>query len=150
MSDCGYQTLKSGDADAARHPDPRYTRRPLARRLSQQIDRRHALVLLADLIDWAVFEVRFGPARDATRLMVGSATCSTPLAFRIRRCRETVATIARNAPRLRRRRLNREKTVSTVFSHEHEVGVKWKSKRGCRLSQRMSLGCFVGSVSCRG
>ena len=52
------------------------------------------------------------------------------------------STIERNTPRLSRRRLSAEKTVSIAFSHEHEVGVKWKTKRGCRPSQRSTLGCL--------
>jgi hypothetical protein len=43
------------------------------------------------------------------------------------------STIDRNTPRLNWRRVGREKEVSTAFSQEHEVGVKWKTNRGCRL-----------------
>ena len=32
--------------------------------------------------------------------------------------------------------------VPTALSHEQEVGVKWKTNRGCRLSQRSPLGCL--------
>ena len=34
------------------------------------------------------------------------------------------------------------KKVSTAFSHEPEVGVKWKVQRGWRASQRRTLGCL--------
>jgi hypothetical protein len=34
------------------------------------------------------------------------------------------STIERNTPRLSRRLMSREKTVSTALSHEHEGGVK--------------------------
>ena len=44
--------------------------------------------------------------------------------------------------RFSRRRVSREKNVSTAFSQEHEVGVKWKTKRGWRPSQRRTLGCL--------
>ena len=50
--------------------------------------------------------------------------------------------VERNTPRLNRRRVRRKKKVSTALSHEHEVGVKWKTKRGCRASQRSTLGCL--------
>ena len=39
-----------------------------------------------------------------------------------------------------------EKKVSTAFSHEHEVGVKWKVQRGWRASQAQHLGVLVGGV----
>jgi hypothetical protein len=35
-----------------------------------------------------------------------------------------------------------EKNVSTAFSHEPEVGVKWKIHRGWRASNCRALGCF--------
>jgi hypothetical protein len=35
-----------------------------------------------------------------------------------------------NTPRLRRRLVSLAKKPSTAFSHEHEVGVKWKIQRG--------------------
>ena len=36
------------------------------------------------------------------------------------------------------------KNPSTALSHEHEVGVKWKAKRGCRLAQAIDApsGCL--------
>lgn len=39
------------------------------------------------------------------------------------------STTERKTPRLRRRLLSRAKKPSTAFSHEHEVGTKWKEKR---------------------
>ena len=51
--------------------------------------------------------------------------------------------IERNTPRLSRRRVSREKNVSTAFDQEHEVGVKWNTRRGCRLSQRSTLGSLL-------
>ena len=60
--------------------------------------------------------------------------------------RSGALTIERNTPRLSRRRVSREKNVSIAFNQEHEVGVKWNTKRWCRLSQRSTLGCFVGGV----
>src|SRR5918993_4625080 len=50
------------------------------------------------------------------------------------------STIERKTPRLSRRRVSAEKKVSTAFSHEPEVGVKWKVQRGCRASQASTLG----------
>lgn len=41
-------------------PDPKPPDDFFRARLSQQIDRRHALVRLAELLDWRVFEERFG------------------------------------------------------------------------------------------
>ena len=41
-------------------PDPKPPDDLFRARLSQQIDRRHALVRLAGLLDWRVFEARFG------------------------------------------------------------------------------------------
>jgi transposase, IS5 family len=41
-------------------PDPKPSDDLFRARLSQQIDRRHALVRLAGLLDWRVFEARFG------------------------------------------------------------------------------------------
>ena len=34
------------------------------------------------------------------------------------------------------------KKPSTALSQEHEVGVKWKTKRSCRSSQARTLGCL--------
>src|SRR5918995_6919585 len=56
------------------------------------------------------------------------------------------STIERNTPRLRRRRVSLAKKVSTAFSHEHEVGVKWKTKRGWRCSQARTFGCLWVAV----
>ena len=36
----------------------------------------------------------------------------------------------------------RAKKVSTALSQEHEVGVKWKVKRGWRPSQAITFGCL--------
>jgi hypothetical protein len=36
----------------------------------------------------------------------------------------------------------RREKVSTAFSQEPEVGVKWNTKRGWRASQRSTLGCL--------
>jgi hypothetical protein len=52
------------------------------------------------------------------------------------------STIEPNTPRRRRRRVKAEKKVSTAFSHEPEVGVKWKVQRGCRASQARTSGCL--------
>jgi hypothetical protein len=35
-----------------------------------------------------------------------------------------------------------EKKLSTAFSHEPEVGVKWKVQRGCWVTQVSTLGCL--------
>jgi hypothetical protein len=41
-----------------------------------------------------------------------------------------------------------EKKVSTAFSHDPEVGVKWKIQRGWRTNQAFTLGClWVASLS---
>ena len=50
--------------------------------------------------------------------------------------------IEQNTPRLRRRLVSLAKKVSTALSQEHEVGAKWKTKRGWRLSQALTLGCL--------
>ena len=42
--------------------------------------------------------------------------------------------------------MSAEKKVSTAFSHEPEVGVKWKTKRGWRASQAQHLGMLVAAV----
>ena len=47
-----------------------------------------------------------------------------------------------NTPRLRRRLVSLAKKPSTAFSHEAEVGVKWKVQRGCRASHARTLGCL--------
>ena len=48
----------------------------------------------------------------------------------------------RNTPRFSRRRVSLENKVSTALSQEHDFGVKWKRKRGCRASQAFTLGCL--------
>jgi len=45
-----------------------------------------------------------------------------------------------------RRRVKVEKKVSTAFSQEAEVGVKWKTQRGWRPSHFRTLGILVGAV----
>jgi hypothetical protein len=35
--------------------------------------------------------------------------------------------------------------VSTAFCQEHEVGVKWKMQRGCRVSQGRTLACLCAA-----
>src|SRR5271168_3883668 len=45
-------------------------------------------------------------------------------------------------PRFNRRRLSLAKKPSTALSQEHEVGVKWKMKRGWRSSQVRTFGCL--------
>jgi hypothetical protein len=52
------------------------------------------------------------------------------------------STIEQKTPRRSRRRVRAEKKPSTAFSHEAEVGVKWKVQRGCRASQAITLGCL--------
>lgn len=44
----------------------------------------------------------------------------------------------RNTPRRRRRRVRAEKKVSTALSQELDVGVKWNTQRGWRVSHRMT------------
>ena len=44
-------------------------------------------------------------------------------------------------PRRMRCRVSAEKNVSTAFSQEPEVGVKWNVQRGCRANQAITLGC---------
>ena len=56
------------------------------------------------------------------------------------------STIERNTPRLSRRRVSLENKVSTALSQEHDFGVKWKTKRGCRASQAFHLGMLVGGI----
>ena len=45
-------------------------------------------------------------------------------------------------PRRSRRLVSVAKKPSTAFSHEPEVGVKWKVQRGCRASQASTFGCL--------
>src|SRR5665647_815575 len=45
-------------------------------------------------------------------------------------------------PRFRRRLVSLAKKPSTALSHEHDVGVKWKVKRGLRSSQARTLACL--------
>jgi len=46
----------------------------------------------------------------------------------------------KNTPRRSRRFVSAAKNVSTAFSHEHAVGVKWNTKRGWRDSQANTFG----------
>src|SRR5258707_12194 len=46
------------------------------------------------------------------------------------------------APGFKRRLDSLAKKPSTALSQEHEVGVKWKTKRSCRSSQARTLGCL--------
>jgi len=50
--------------------------------------------------------------------------------------------IERKTPRRMRWRVILEKKFSTAFSHEADVGVKWKIHRGWRDSQAKTLGCL--------
>lgn len=52
------------------------------------------------------------------------------------------STIDRKTPSLRRRLVSFAKKLSTASSQEHEVGTKWKVKRGCRPSQVRTFGCL--------
>ena len=45
------------------------------------------------------------------------------------------STTERKTPRFKRRLDSLAKKPSTALSQEHEVGVKWKTKRSCRSSQ---------------
>ena len=45
-------------------------------------------------------------------------------------------------PRRMRWRVRAEKNVSTAFSQEPDVGVKWNVQRGCRASQAFTFGCL--------
>ena len=45
-------------------------------------------------------------------------------------------------PRRMRLRVRAEKKVSTAFSQEPEVGVKWKVQRGWRASHACTFGCL--------
>ena len=45
-------------------------------------------------------------------------------------------------PARTRRVVRSRKKRSTMFSHEALVGVKWRWKRGCRLSHVFTLGCL--------
>src|SRR3954462_7276096 len=51
------------------------------------------------------------------------------------------STTERKTPRFKRRLDSLAKKPSTALSQEHEVGVKWKTKRSCRSSQARTLGC---------
>ena len=52
------------------------------------------------------------------------------------------STTDRKTPRFRVRLVSVAKKVSTAFSQEQEVGVKWKVQRGCRASQATTFGCL--------
>ena len=56
------------------------------------------------------------------------------------------STIEANTPRFSRRLVSLAKKPSTAFSHEDEVGVKWKVQRWWRSSQASDLGVLVGGV----
>src|SRR3954452_1001516 len=56
------------------------------------------------------------------------------------------STTERNTPRFKRRLVSVAKKVSTALSQEHEVGVKWKVKRGWRGEPGQHLGLLVGGV----
>jgi hypothetical protein len=45
-------------------------------------------------------------------------------------------------PRRMRLRVSTEKKFSTAFSHDPDVGVKWKVHRGWRSSQAFTFGCL--------
>src|SRR4249920_3826334 len=53
------------------------------------------------------------------------------------------STTERKTPRFKRRLDSLAKKPSTALSQQHEVGVKWKTKRSCRSSQG---GLAVGGV----
>jgi hypothetical protein len=59
------------------------------------------------------------------------------------------STTERKRPRFRRRLDSLAKKPSTALSQEHEVRVKWKTKRSCRSSQARTLDA-CGRRSCRG
>ena len=70
---------------------------------------------------------------------LGLALCSARYAL-MAACRSAME---RKTPRRMRWRVILEKKFSTAFSHEAEVGVKWKVQRGWRASQAntpLSLG----------
>src|SRR3954467_9771707 len=54
------------------------------------------------------------------------------------------STTERKTPRFKRRLDSLAKKPSTALSQEHEVGVKWKTKRSCRAGA--DLGMLVGGV----
>lgn len=51
--------------------------------------------------------------------------------------------------RLSRRRVSREKRLSTAFNDEHEAGAKQNALRGCRLNLARYLGGLVGGLTNR-
>src|SRR5271156_3309022 len=56
------------------------------------------------------------------------------------------STIEVKTPRLSRWRVSLANRPSTALAQEQEVGVKWKVKRRCRLSQAVNLGVLVGGI----
>src|SRR3954462_6346044 len=74
-----------------------------------------------------------GPG-EGLGVMVGLVEIAVDAAWR--------STTERNTPRFSRRLVSVAKKVSTALSQEHEVGVKWKVKRGWRASQASTLGCL--------
>jgi hypothetical protein len=56
------------------------------------------------------------------------------------------STTEQSTPRLSLRRVSFEKNPSIALSHEHDFGVKWKTKRGMPLQPCLHLGVLVGGV----
>src|SRR4051812_20812576 len=56
------------------------------------------------------------------------------------------STTHRKTPRFSRCLASLAKKPSTALSHEHEVGVKWKAKRGCRSSHWPTFGCLWAAL----
>ena len=55
------------------------------------------------------------------------------------------STTERKTPRFKRHPDSLAKKPSTALSQEHEVGVKWKTKRSCRSSQARTFGCLCAA-----
>ena len=58
------------------------------------------------------------------------------------------STTERKTPRLRRRLVSLAKKPSTALSQEQDVGVKWKTTRGWRVSQALTFGCDPTCRTC--
>src|SRR6266851_2902590 len=101
-----------------------------ARALNQWIDSNFSFPLLTAAM------MRFGRAVHTKGL--GSALVSATK----RLMASSRSATDRNTPRLRRRFVSLAKKPSTALSHDAEVGVKWKVKRGCCASHLRTFGCL--------
>src|SRR3546814_9471970 len=90
--------------------------------------------------------------RAAATILSGSAVQTKGFGLSLVSARKRLmaawrSTIERKTPRFRRRVVSFAKYPSTALSQLAEVGVKWKTKRGCRPSQARTFGCLCAARS---